>query len=48
MAVEIKVKVDDRLYSVLRSLAESEGVSVEDLVHDLVVEALIEKGFLVS
>jgi len=48
MAVEVKVKVEDRLYSILCKLAEREGVTVENLIHSLVVEALIEKGVILS
>ncbi|MHC1627932.1 MAG: hypothetical protein ACXQTI_03765 [Candidatus Nezhaarchaeales archaeon] len=48
MTHEIKLKVDDRLYSILRRLAEESGVDVKDLLQELVEEVLIEKGHLVS
>ena len=49
MPVEVKVKLSDKLYSALRKLAEEEeGGDVEELIHELLIEALIEKGFTIS
>ena len=47
MAVVVVLKLDERLYRVLRSIAGSEGKTVEELICDLVTEALIERGYVI-
>ena len=48
MAAEVKVRVDERLYMVLREAASNEGRSVEELICDLVAEALVERGYVIA
>ena len=47
MAVVVVLKLDERLYRVLREVAGSEGRSVEELICDLITEALVEKGYVI-
>ena len=47
MAVVVVLRLDGRLYRVLRSIAGDEGRAVEELICDLVAEALVERGYVV-
>jgi len=47
MSVEIKVKVSRNTYELLEEIARETRTTVEELARELIIEALIEHGYMV-
>ena len=48
MSIEVKVKLNKGAYEVLEKIAGETHTTVEKLIEELVVEALIEHGYLAA
>ena len=48
MSVEITVKLSKRTFELLKEIAEDNRVTVEKLIEELIVEALIEHCYIIA
>jgi len=47
MSVEVTVKLSKNTYELLEMIARENHTAVEELIRELIVEALIEHGYMV-
>ena len=48
MSVEVKVRLSKRTFELLKEIAEDNRVTVEKLIEELIVEALIERCYIIA